>query len=65
MSHGNVDHLWHVRLGHVPFGKMKAISTIPVSFAPKQPFTCIICPMERQARIPFPTKKTIQSTRDF
>lgn len=41
-SHGSVDHLWHTRLGHVPFGKMKGISTIPFSFAPKQPFTCTV-----------------------
>lgn len=54
----SVDHLWHTRLGHVPFGKMKGISTIPFSFTPRQPFTCTICPMARQARLPFPTKAT-------
>ncbi|XP_049414590.1 uncharacterized protein LOC125877298 [Solanum stenotomum] len=42
------DYLWHTRLGHVPFVKMKGIQTIPVKFSPKQPFLCTICPMARQ-----------------
>ena len=27
--------LWHARLGHVPFVKMRNISAIPVNFSPK------------------------------
>ncbi|XP_049350380.1 uncharacterized protein LOC125815000 [Solanum verrucosum] len=50
--------LWHARLKHVPFVKMKNISTIPVHFSPKQPFTCNICPMARQTRMPFPESIT-------
>jgi len=29
----NTDLLWHYRLGHVPFVKMKGISSIPVTFS--------------------------------
>lgn len=50
--------LWHYRLGHVSFRKMKRIYNIPVTFAPKQPFLYIICHMVRQARLPFPLKVT-------
>lgn len=50
----NVNPLWHNRLGHVPFIKMKDISTIPAEFSPKQPFICTICPLARQTTLPFP-----------
>ncbi|KAH0763844.1 hypothetical protein KY290_019917 [Solanum tuberosum] len=50
--------LWHTRLGHVPFVKMKNISTIPVTFSPKQPFNCTIFPVARQTRLPFPESTT-------
>ena len=50
------DLLWHYRLGHVPFIKMKGISSIPMKFPPKQPFICNICPMDRQTKLPFPPK---------
>ncbi|KAH0662237.1 hypothetical protein KY284_027168 [Solanum tuberosum] len=46
------------RLGHVPFVKMRGISTIPIQFSNKQPFTCAICPMARQTRMPFPDSTT-------
>lgn len=60
----NANLLWHNRLCHVTFFKMREISTIPVSFAPKQPFLCTIYPMARQPRLPFP-KKTSMSTKIF
>lgn len=50
-----LDLLWHNRLGHVPFIKMKGISSIPVNFAPKQPFFCPICPIQ----VVFPRKNNI------
>lgn len=50
------DLLWHYRLGHVPFVKIKGISSIPVRFHSKQPFICDICLMARQTRLPFPSK---------
>lgn len=31
----SVEHLWHTKLGHVPFVKMKDISSIPVQFIHK------------------------------
>jgi len=49
----STDLLWHYRLGHVPFVKMKGIPSIPVNFSPKQPFLCPICPMGRQTKLPF------------
>ena len=49
----NVDLLWHNRLGHVPFAKMKSITDLLAVFSPKQPFSCNICPMSRQQRLPF------------
>ena len=56
------EFLWHARLGHVPFVKMKNISTIPLKFSNKQPFTCTICPMARQTRMPFPESTTRTSS---
>ncbi|XP_015165125.1 uncharacterized protein [Solanum tuberosum] len=61
----NVDYLWHTRLGHVPFVKMRGIHTIPVKFSPKLPFLCNVCPMARQARMPFPSNSTPSSTKIF
>ncbi|XP_069144064.1 uncharacterized protein [Solanum lycopersicum] len=59
MSHENTtDLLWHYRLGHVPFIKMKKLTSIPVKFSPKQPFLCPICPMARQSRLPFSNSTT-------
>ncbi|KAH0738712.1 hypothetical protein KY290_037417 [Solanum tuberosum] len=57
----NVDVVWHNRLGHVPFVKMKSISTIPITFSSKQPFMCSICPMARQERLPFKPRTSISS----
>nr|XP_009775479.1 PREDICTED: uncharacterized protein LOC104225398 [Nicotiana sylvestris] len=45
----DVNLLWHNRLGHVPFVKMRGISPIPVSFSSRQPFVCSIFPIARQA----------------
>lgn len=56
-----IDYLWHNRLGHVPFVKMRSISSIPVSFASKQLFICTICPMAKQIRLPFPTNNSVSS----
>lgn len=56
--------LWHARLGHVSFVKMKIISTIPLKSSTKQPLTFAICPMERQTIMPFP-ESTIRSNKMF
>ena len=57
-----VDLLWHNRLGHVPFVKMRNIPTIPIKFSAKQPFTCTICPMARQVRLSFTLSTTHSKT---
>ena len=54
----NVDSLWHNRLGHVPFVKLRSISTLQANFSPKQPFSCNICPMARQSRLSFSHNKS-------
>ncbi|XP_019230034.1 PREDICTED: uncharacterized protein LOC109211000 [Nicotiana attenuata] len=48
------DHSWHLRLGHLPFSKMKNISSICAKLPKKQSFLCHICPMARQQRLSFP-----------
>lgn len=53
-----VDLLWHYRLDHVSFAKMKGLTSIPVKFPTKQPFLSPICPMARQSRLPFSTRTT-------
>ncbi|XP_015161200.1 uncharacterized protein [Solanum tuberosum] len=58
----DTEFLWHARLGHVPFVKMRSISTIPLTFSSKQPFICTICPMARQTRMPFPESTTATSS---
>lgn len=65
MSHASdVDLLWHNRLGHVPFVKMREIGCIPENFSTKQPCLCNICPMARQERFPF-SYRTNTSTKIF
>lgn len=63
-TRNDMDILWHNRLGHVTFIKMRTISTIPVIFSPKQPFLCFVCPMARQERLPF-KPRTFLSTHIF
>lgn len=58
-STGNdADLLWHNKLGHVPFVKMKNIQYLPVQFSSRQAFLCTIFPMARQARLPFDQSTT-------
>lgn len=59
-----MDVLWHFRLGHVPFSKMKLISDISSCLSPKQSFPCSVCPLARQTRLPFPDS-SIQSSSPF
>lgn len=54
--------LWHVRLGHVPFSKLKLLFPDMNTIAIKNNFLCTICPASRQTRLPFPTSHT---TTDF
>lgn len=48
------DVVWHYRLGHIFFSKMKHISAILPVISSKQSFPCPIYPLARQARLPFP-----------
>ncbi|MCE7766840.1 hypothetical protein GQL56_29895, partial [Pseudomonas putida] len=50
----NLDMIWHNRMGHLPFAKLKCIPSVSSDLSTKQPFTCSICPLARQARLPFP-----------
>lgn len=54
----------HNRLGHIPFVRMKDMSSIPCTFSTKQPFLCPICPLARQSRLPFPDS-SIKTTHPF
>ncbi|XP_075083355.1 uncharacterized protein LOC142167098 [Nicotiana tabacum] len=47
-----MDFLWHFRLGHVPFSKMKLISDISSCLSPKQSFPCSVCPLASQTSLP-------------
>ncbi|XP_075111267.1 uncharacterized protein LOC142181719 [Nicotiana tabacum] len=51
------DIVWHHRLGHIPFAKMKAILAISPNISSKQSFICPICPLARQSRLPFPCQR--------
>ncbi|XP_019224674.1 PREDICTED: uncharacterized protein LOC109206313 [Nicotiana attenuata] len=42
------DHSWHLRLGHMPFNKMKSIPFLSDKLSKKQTYLCPICPMARQ-----------------
>ncbi|XP_059306495.1 uncharacterized protein LOC132057932 [Lycium ferocissimum] len=56
--------LWHNRLGHVPFVRMKDITQLPCRFSSKQSYICSICPLARQSRLPFPDS-SIKTTNPF
>ncbi|KAG8483501.1 hypothetical protein CXB51_023279 [Gossypium anomalum] len=52
-SIANSISLWHARLGHVPVNKLNRLSffhNLPIN----KDFTCSICPMARQSKLPFP-----------
>ncbi|XP_070022292.1 uncharacterized protein [Nicotiana sylvestris] len=50
----NLDMIWHNRMGHLPLAKLKCIPSVSSDLSNKQPFTCSICPLARQARLFFP-----------
>ncbi|XP_060211882.1 uncharacterized protein LOC132639456 [Lycium barbarum] len=61
VSINKMDVVWHYRLGHMPFSRMKDISVINSSHSPKQSFPCSTCPLARQTRLPFPDSVTHSS----
>ncbi|XP_019267597.1 PREDICTED: uncharacterized protein LOC109244892 [Nicotiana attenuata] len=60
----NLDMIWHNRMGHLPFAKLKCIPSVSSDLSTKQPFICSICPLAKQARLPFPDS-TSNSTSLF
>ncbi|XP_060188475.1 uncharacterized protein LOC132617483 [Lycium barbarum] len=59
-----MDVVWHFRLGHIPFYRMKTIPAINSSLSSTQSFPCSICPLARQTRLSFPSSD-IHSTAIF
>ncbi|XP_075101653.1 uncharacterized protein LOC142177088 [Nicotiana tabacum] len=59
-----MDIVWHSRLAHVPFIRMKSISKVCSDISSTQSFTCHVCPMARQTRLPFPDS-SIHSSKPF
>ncbi|XP_019262147.1 PREDICTED: uncharacterized protein LOC109239985 [Nicotiana attenuata] len=59
-----MDVVWHNRLAHVPFVRMKSISEISSTISSNQSFPCTICPMARQTRLPFP-ESSIHTSKPF
>lgn len=54
----DVNVLWHNRLGHAPFRKMREIHYVPDKSFLRQFFLCFICPMTRKERLSFPQRTT-------
>ncbi|XP_059285647.1 uncharacterized protein LOC132039123 [Lycium ferocissimum] len=54
----NTDVIWHYKLRHISFVRMKYIPSISSELPSKQSFVCHICLLARQGRLPFPTSST-------
>lgn len=50
----NPNELWHIRLGHLPFHKIKLHSLMNSGYIPDASNICNICPTARQHKLPFP-----------
>nr|XP_009760003.1 PREDICTED: uncharacterized protein LOC104212438 [Nicotiana sylvestris] len=59
-----IDIVWHFRLGHIPFSRMKGIPILSPCLSSKQSFPCPVCPLARKTRLSFPDN-TIHSTAPF
>ncbi|XP_070004346.1 uncharacterized protein [Nicotiana sylvestris] len=49
------EKLWHYRLGHMPLSNMKKFSDVSVLSCFTHSTPCLICPMARQFKLPFPS----------
>ena len=60
----NNFHVWHCRLGHPSLSRMSFLSSIVpnVSHSCNDTHTCIVCPLAKQKRLPFPNKNHLSST---
>lgn len=56
--------LWHLRLGHIPFTKMKILFPDFDITTIKNIFLCTICPQSRQTRLAF-QDSNVKSTNAF
>ncbi|XP_016445850.1 uncharacterized protein LOC107771034 [Nicotiana tabacum] len=55
--------IWHQRLGHAPVAVLQKIPSLKTHLLNKDNLNCIVCPLARQTRFPFPTstKKSVCS----
>lgn len=49
----DIEKVWYNRLGHLSYHAMKNISGIPIRFIDYKNFSCDVCPMARQSKLPF------------
>lgn len=49
----NSSHLWHCRIGHYPFDKMKLLDFMATGTVNHD--ICTICPKAKMTRCPFPS----------
>lgn len=54
----------HYRIGHILFSRMKYISILDSHLSSKQFFSCAICPLARQTRLPF-CDSSIENIKPF
>ncbi|XP_059290878.1 uncharacterized protein LOC132044419 [Lycium ferocissimum] len=50
------EQFWHYRLGHMPLSNMKKVPFNSISSCQAFSNPCVICPMARQSKLPFPTR---------
>ncbi|XP_015162805.1 uncharacterized protein [Solanum tuberosum] len=53
--------LWHRRLGHVSFHTLRKLGCF-TNASPTSVVPCIVCPLAKQSRLPFPLSNTTTST---
>ena len=54
--------IWHSRLGHMSFGKMKLVSQHLNYCSNKRDFVCQVCPKAKQHRLPFPSSSILATS---
>lgn len=56
--------LWHLRLGHLPFNKLKLLFPEILDNKVDSNFICTVCPLAKQTRLPF-NRSSIQTNDVF
>lgn len=54
--------LWHHRLGHVSYSKLKHIPCVPPSVIKNNVDTCLSCPMAKFTKLPYSYSDSLSST---